>query len=234
MLLYETNNIDLTGSIASQLRALTVGQLYPVFESSNMVISFERVVRDRFNNIKIKIALLGDVMIDLSVSALVVIAGEYRVGYRLNAFSYNTYTHYQTTLGGYSVLLDTYTRTMKIREMCIKVFGYPSSSYDASFDHPNSSNNFSHIARSVANEPTIDPMVGNHSYISSLCINALGDDEDNTLEVGKCIICMVKKPCVSIVPCGHECYCVGCSKIVRDFTCPVCRVELKNIIRNYK
>lgn len=48
-----------------------------------------------------------------------------------------------------------------------------------------------------------------------------------------CKICFMNKPNV-LVPCGHECVCFKCYQHLNNKICPLCRKNIKNIIRVYR
>lgn len=57
-------------------------------------------------------------------------------------------------------------------------------------------------------------------------------------EEGTCVVCMERRPATAIVPCGHVCLCVHCSRALArgdaaDRKCPHCRVSIQQIIRVY-
>ena len=62
----------------------------------------------------------------------------------------------------------------------------------------------------------------------------VGKDEETDLETQSCIICMTNKKVVALVPCGHTCYCISCSKSSGgkrlSNTCPICRAQVVTAI----
>ena len=48
----------------------------------------------------------------------------------------------------------------------------------------------------------------------------------------QCPICLNNEITHICVPCGHFCLCTDCAKIIKH-RCPICRVDLENIIRVY-
>lgn len=62
-------------------------------------------------------------------------------------------------------------------------------------------------------------------------------EETTTTSIGDdCVICMEEKQTAVCVPCGHNAACVECLQDVKSSTgiCPVCRAEIREIVRLYK
>ncbi len=53
-----------------------------------------------------------------------------------------------------------------------------------------------------------------------------------------CVICMAQTKDSIFYPCGHECVCFECGKSfmrqVRDKICPICRNQIKDVVRVYR
>ena len=48
-------------------------------------------------------------------------------------------------------------------------------------------------------------------------------------KVEECVCCMVEKPNITLLPCGHHCTCQNCYEIMRHKhnSCPLCRIVKK-------
>ena len=72
---------------------------------------------------------------------------------------------------------------------------------------------------------------------TALMDNAAGDSEQNDNMANECTVCL-EKPCDSVVyTCGHVCMCFECAiniKESRDPLCPICRQDIKDVIRIFK
>src|SRR5437868_231382 len=66
--------------------------------------------------------------------------------------------------------------------------------------------------------------------LSRVLAGLTGKDEETDLETQSCVICMTNQKVVALVPCGHTCYCIGCSKFSDgkgiSTTCPICRAQV--------
>jgi Zinc finger, C3HC4 type (RING finger) len=65
------------------------------------------------------------------------------------------------------------------------------------------------------------------------------DNDDNIGERGKCLTCLENEACVSVVVCGHLCFCLLCAREVRRWgvkRCIVCKSaeEDRNTPLRYK
>lgn len=61
---------------------------------------------------------------------------------------------------------------------------------------------------------------------------------DATDELGLCVVCQVRKACVTLGPCGHMCMCIGCAhqlvtKHKDESTCPTCRKKIESAIETF-
>ncbi|PJE79819.1 hypothetical protein CI610_01215 [invertebrate metagenome] len=63
----------------------------------------------------------------------------------------------------------------------------------------------------------------------ALLLDVEEDDSDLVQEL-RCIICMLRKKCVALLPCRHQCCCVKCSN--RVASCPMCREALTGAIKS--
>ena len=61
------------------------------------------------------------------------------------------------------------------------------------------------------------------------------EGEDEVGSTILCSICMVNKPKILSVECGHLCVCIGCSKNIygRNDNCPICRGPWKKLLQAY-
>jgi len=50
-----------------------------------------------------------------------------------------------------------------------------------------------------------------------------------------CVICVDKEKCIMILPCRHLCICESCQEPLRTHrnNCPICRKEIKQMIKAY-
>jgi hypothetical protein len=58
------------------------------------------------------------------------------------------------------------------------------------------------------------------------------DEEETTVALRDCTICMDKKSNVVFIPCGHMVACYKCAIKVKD-VCPICRVTVTNVMKVY-
>lgn len=49
-----------------------------------------------------------------------------------------------------------------------------------------------------------------------------------------CVICLVNKSTVALLPCGHLCCCPVCTPELKHKTCPICRGNLEDAIMIYQ
>jgi len=56
-----------------------------------------------------------------------------------------------------------------------------------------------------------------------------GSDEDD-----ECKVCMDAKINTVIIPCGHLCVCLECSKLLTNKTCPICKQVFHQIIKTFQ
>jgi len=55
--------------------------------------------------------------------------------------------------------------------------------------------------------------------------------EDMEESNGMCVVCVTKKSCMVIIPCGHLSLCESCSGQLRK--CPICRGDVTNFIKTF-
>jgi len=48
----------------------------------------------------------------------------------------------------------------------------------------------------------------------------------------ECGICLSSPAIMAVIPCGHQCMCSNCSKMLNDL-CPICRSKIERICRIY-
>ena len=55
-------------------------------------------------------------------------------------------------------------------------------------------------------------------------------------ESATCVICLNAEPTHLLAPCGHQCVCAACCKMVlaRTRQCPVCRQPCRQAVRVFK
>eukprot|EP00299_Pterocystis_sp_00344_P019628 c9712_g1_i2.p1 GENE.c9712_g1_i2~~c9712_g1_i2.p1 ORF type:complete len:203 (+),score=23.83 c9712_g1_i2:607-1215(+) len=46
-----------------------------------------------------------------------------------------------------------------------------------------------------------------------------------------CIVCYEHIIDCALIPCGHSCVCMACARGLRNYECPVCRVQFKQAVR---
>ena len=59
------------------------------------------------------------------------------------------------------------------------------------------------------------------------------EDEEESDNEKTCKICFEKKINTAVVPCGHACMCIGCSKSVmeKNAKCPICTNNITQILK---
>lgn len=57
----------------------------------------------------------------------------------------------------------------------------------------------------------------------ALLANAAGEDAEAKDEDAACVICMHNAKRVVLLPCGHLCLCIGCTRQLKNRECPMCR-----------
>lgn len=66
---------------------------------------------------------------------------------------------------------------------------------------------------------------------------SVGDNEENDNMANECTICLEKACDCVVYTCGHICMCFECATNVResaDPLCPICRSDIKDVIRIFK
>ena len=244
MLSYSTHNITLTAPTIQALKNMRNGSWCRVYRSPSMDINFERMYYHDFvmeftfrgsNGIgsggRAKIWMLRK-NVDGTLS-------NYRDDLPLNHFSRMNREAKMRFLA-----IDNWDWSLEIHKIDITVYGGDPSNSDFSDDdgEPSNNNVFNdgdsdtydmYSGDPNVSDPSIDSHMVKHLPISSLCLNAIGTDEDDTPQLEACVICTEKKPCVAIIPCGHRCYCDGCDTLVSESTCPFCGCEASDTIRIY-
>lgn len=93
-----------------------------------------------------------------------------------------------------------------------------------------------------ANGVNSDPrmLIDKEDY-KQILISDYGEDlsfDSDDIESERCVICIDHKKCCAIDPCGHMCLCVCCTRSLwngfdQNVYCPVCRCQVKKILRIY-
>lgn len=59
---------------------------------------------------------------------------------------------------------------------------------------------------------------------------------DHSVKTDQCVICMDSNPTTGFIPCGHKVSCYDCARIVKhspSSKCPICRADIKDVLRIY-
>eukprot|EP00347_Sterkiella_histriomuscorum_P017569 403348833 len=56
------------------------------------------------------------------------------------------------------------------------------------------------------------------------------DSKNQSVKIDECKVCMNTKSNTVLVPCGHKCVCLGCSKQIKNI-CPICRRQVAQIVQ---
>ena len=62
------------------------------------------------------------------------------------------------------------------------------------------------------------------------------DDKQNQANCNEeeCVVCLSSKRTHAFVPCGHMCVCDGCAVLIKNRSCPICRMVSQQIIKIYQ
>ena len=209
-MIYSTGDIILTDSETISLRALGVGMGHQVYRSYDMMITFERQYSERpyFEETDIlKICFTFSRRDPAGSKVGFHVSGKQSDRSALNASGYLSLM--------YTSRLEAYARILGWR-------------WGSDIQKINIT-----VENDVVNNRIVDHAGIDHAsvdrYISSLCLNALVSDCVAT-PGNECVICATMKRRILIIPCGHVCFCNGCSRITRVSDCPLCRGRIDRTI----
>ena len=67
-------------------------------------------------------------------------------------------------------------------------------------------------------------------------ISELGREEVKAEESNLCVVCLDGKRSHLFAPCGHQCACVDCAKLLEHNgdPCPICRNQIESVVRVFQ
>lgn len=68
----------------------------------------------------------------------------------------------------------------------------------------------------------------------ALLANSSATDAEASGGEPTCCLCLENQPRVALVPCGHQCVCIRCTRALEDRVCPICRDRIQTAIVVFK